>query len=211
VPVLDAHTREQINAVEELIKSEVNIKTIEYLTDTEGFIKKKIKPNFKTLGARMGAKMKNVAAAIGKMNQHEIGELERNKTFVLNLDGEQIEINVQDAEIIAEDIPGWSVANKDTLTVALDITITTALKEEGNARELVNRIQKIRKDSNFDLTDRIDVEIEDYEPFKSTIINFSDYICAEILADAIKIVPKIENGTEIDINDALLNIFISKK
>jgi isoleucyl-tRNA synthetase len=210
VPVMDAHTKEQINKIEELIKSEVNIKSIEYLTDTEGFIKKKIKPNFKSLGTRMGAKMKSVAAAISQMSQQDIGMLEKQKSFTLQVNNEPIEIQPEDAEIIAEDIPGWSVANKDNLTVALDITVTPELQEEGNARELVNRIQKIRKESNFELTDRIKVDIQEYEPFKNTIVNYSDYICAEILADSIKIVPKIDNGTEIEVNDVILNILISK-
>jgi len=211
IPVQDAHTKEQINNIEELIKNEVNIKSIEYLADTEGFIKKKIKPNFKTLGARMGPKMKTVAAAISQMSQNDINELEKQKSFVLLIENEPIDIKIEDADVIAEDIPGWSVANKDNLTVALDITITPQLQEEGNARELVNRIQKIRKERDFEVTDRIGVEIENYEPFKSTIINFSDYICTEILADNIKIVPKLENSTEIDVNDAILKIFISKK
>ena len=210
IPVIDAHTKEQIHNIEELIKSEVNIKLIEYLSDSEGFIKKKVKPNFKTLGARMGVKMKRVADAIGKMNQEEIITLEKQKSFTLPLDNEQVEIQIDDVDIIAEDIPGWSVANKDNLTVALDITVTPELQEEGNARELVNRIQKIRKESGFEVTDRIIVNIQEFEPFKSAIINYSDYICAEILADEIKIVPKIDNGAEIEVNDVLLNILIYK-
>ncbi len=210
IPVLDARTREQIHNIEELIKTEVNIKSVEYLTDYEGFIKKKIKANFKTLGARMGAKMKSVAAAIGQMSQHEISLLEKQKSFALQVDGEQIEVQITDVDIIAEDIPGWSVANKDNLTVALDITVTTELQEEGNARELVNRIQKIRKESGYEVTDRIIVDIEEHEPFKTTIINYCDYICAEILADTINIVPKIENGTAIEVNDQMFNILISK-
>ena len=211
VPVSDTHTQEQIRNIEELIKSEVNIKSIEYLNDTEGFIKKKIKPNFKSLGTRMGSKMKSVAAAITQMSQHDISMLEKQDSFALLVDNETIEITPDDVDIIAEDIPGWSVANKDNLTVALDITITPDLQEEGNARELINRIQKIRKESGFELTDRILVNIQDYEPLKSAIINYSDYICAEILADTINIVPIIDEGTEIEINDVMLKIFISKK
>jgi isoleucyl-tRNA synthetase len=210
VPVMDKHTKEQISKVEELIKSEVNVKSVEYLTDTEGFIKKKLKPNFKTLGARMGAKMKSVAAAITQMGQQDIATLENQKNFNLIIDNETIEIKTDDVDIIAEDIPGWSVANKDNLTVALDITLTPDLQEEGNARELVNRIQKIRKDSGYEVSDRIIVEIKEYEPIKSTIIHYSDYICAEILADNIKMVPLLENGTEIEVNDVMLNILISK-
>jgi isoleucyl-tRNA synthetase len=210
VPVLDKHMEQQIKLIEELVKNEVNVKSFEYLSDTEGFIKKKIKANFKTLGSKMGPKMKAVAAAIGLMDQHDISSLERNKTFALNVDGSSVDIGMEDVDIIAEDIPGWAVANKDNLTVALDITITPALQEEGNARELVNRIQKIRKDSGFQLTDRIGVQIEEYEPLKSAIINFSDYICAEILADNIRLVPQVQDGTEIEVNEATLKVLISK-
>ncbi len=211
IPVLDKHMEQQIKAVEELIRNEVNVKAFEYLIDTEGFIKKKVKPNFKALGARMGAKMKTVAAAISTLNQNEIATLEREGEYILIIEGEQIAIGAADVEIIAEDIPGWSVANKDNLTVALDITLTPELQDEGNARELVNRIQKIRKESGLELTDRIAVEIEEYEPLKTAIINFSDYICAEILADNILIVPSIQNGQEIEVNEAKLKVLISKK
>ena len=210
IPVMDTHTKEQIQKIEELVKSEVNIKSIEYLTDTEGFIKKKLKPNFKTLGARMGAKMKSVAAAILQMNQHDITTLEQQKNFALQVENETIEIKIEDVDIIAEDIPGWSVANKDSMTVALDITITPELQEEGIARELVNRIQRLRKDNGFEVTDRITVYIQEYEPFKSAIINYCDYICAEILADDIKTTAQIDGGTETEINDVNINILISK-
>ncbi len=213
IPIMDVHTKDQIQHIEELIKNEVNIKSIEYLTDTEGFIKKKLKPNFKILGAKMGAKMKSVATAIGEMSQHDISTLEQNKVFALAVSGEQVEISIADVDIIAEDIPGWSIANKDNLTVALDVTITPELEEEGNARELVNRIQKIRKESGFEVTDRIKVDVQEYEPLKSAIINYSDYICAEILADTINIVPQtdLDNATEIEVNDVMLKILISKK
>jgi len=210
IPVLDNHMQEQIHKIEELIKSEVNVKSIEYLTETEGFIKKKLKPNFKALGARMGAKMKDVAAEISKMEQHDISTLEKEKSYTLPVNGVPVIITIGDVDIIAEDIPGWSVANKDNLTVALDITVTPELQDEGNARELVNRIQKIRKESGLELTDRIVVEMEEYEPLKSAIINFSDYICAEILADSIKIVPSMMSGTEIEVNDKTLKVLISK-
>ncbi len=210
IPVLDEHTEQQISKIEELIKSEVNIKSIEYLTDTEGFIKKKLKPNFKSLGAKMGTKMKSVAAAIGLMTQTDINLLEKFRSFTLVIDNEPVIIGLEDVDLIAEDIPGWSVANKDNLTVALDVTVSTELQEEGNARELVNRIQKIRKESGYEVTDRIKVDIQEYEPFKSAIINYSDYICAEILADTINIVPKIDNGIVVEINDIMINVLISK-
>jgi isoleucyl-tRNA synthetase len=207
---MDAHMQEQIGMIADLIKNEVNVKEIEYLTDTEGFIKKKVKANFKSLGAKMGAKMKAVAAAIGQMSQHDISTLEKQKSFTLTVDNEPITIGAEDVDIIAEDIPGWSVANKDNLTVALDITVSAELQDEGNARELVNRIQKIRKESGLEVTDRIVVNIEEYEPLKSAIINYKDYICAEILADNISIIPQIQNGTEIEVNEAILKVLISK-
>jgi isoleucyl-tRNA synthetase len=210
IPVLDKHTKEQIQKIEQLVKNEVNVKSIEYLVETEGFIKKKLKPDFKALGSRMGAKMKAVAAAIGQMNQQDIAILEKQKNYDLPVNGEAVNISISDVEIIAEDIPGWSVANKDSLTIALDITVTPELQDEGNARELVNRIQKIRKETGMELTDRIEVKIEEYEPLKSAILNFSDYICTEILADKIEIVPKMQQGAEIEVNDATLKVLISK-
>ena len=210
IPVSDNHLKKQVQKVEDLIKGEVNIKNIEYLTDTEGFIKKKIKPDFKSLGGRMGPKMKAVAAAIGQMSQHEIAQLEKEKQFDLIVNSEIINISTNDVEIIAEDIPGWAVVNKDNLTVALDITISPELLDEGNAREIVNRIQKIRKESGFEVTDRVMVDIQEHESLKSAIINFNDYICAEILADRVTFKPEVADGIEIEVNDIMLKISISK-
>ena len=211
IPVLDAHMQEQVQKVEDLIKGEVNVKEFEYLTETEGFIKKKVKPNFKSLGAKMGAKMKAVAAVITALDQQQISALEKDGGYTLTVDGEPIDIVREDVDIIAEDIPGWSVANKDTLTVALDITVTPELQDEGNARELVNRIQKIRKETGLELTDRIAVSVEEHEPLKSAILNFSEYICTEILADKLEIVPQVSEGTEIEVNEAILKVLITKK
>lgn len=210
IPVLDKHMQEQLEKVEALIENEVNVKELEYLIDTEGFIKKKVKPNFKVLGAKMGPKMKAVAAAINKLEQTHIAELEKEKVYNLNIDNETVEITIDDVEIIAEDIPGWSVANKDNLTVALDITVTPELQDEGNARELVNRIQKIRKETGLELTDRINVTVEERDSLKSAIINFKDYICTEILADDIQLSTDIQSGTEVEVNDAILKVLISK-
>ncbi len=210
IPVLNSSMKEQLSKVEELIKSEVNIKSIEYITETEGLIKKKIKPNFKALGTRMGALMKATAAAISAMSQAEIAQLERDKSYELAVNGETVTIGPGDVDIIAEDIPGWSVANKDMLTVALDIAITPELLEEGIARELVNRVQKERKDNGLDVTDRINLTIEDHEMIKSAIINFSNYICAEILADRIEFAPIAEGGKPIEINEVTIQILISK-
>lgn len=211
IPVLDPHTREQLSLVEHLVKSEVNVKSIEYLTETEGFIKKKIKPNYKTLGSRMGARMKAVAGAISAFSQHDIAMLEKEGEFGLIIDNERIPILLSDVEIISEDIPGWTVANKGALTVALDITITPELLDEGNARELVNRIQKIRKDSGFELTDRIAVKVQEVDSLKSAIINFNDYICTEILADSLDVVTQLQEGIEVEVNDLKFNVLVNKK
>lgn len=211
IPVLDKHMEAQIKKVEELILSEVNVKAIEYLTETTGFIKKKTKPNFKTLGAKLGTKMKVAAAIISQMSQQDILQLEQDAQFTLSLENETIVIGLEDVEIIAEDIPGWSVANKAKITVALDVTVTPELQEEGNARELVNRIQKIRKETGLELTDRIAVSIQDHELIKTTVNNFSQYICTEILADEINILPQLDEGEEVEVNEATIKLFISKK
>jgi isoleucyl-tRNA synthetase len=211
IPVLDIRMKEQVEKIEDLIKSEVNVKGIDYLTETEGFIKKKIKPNYKSLGGKMGAKMKAVAAAISAFSAADIATLERDGQFNLLIEGEQLPIQLSDVEIISEDIPGWTVANKGALTVALDITITPELQDEGNARELVNRIQKIRKDSDFALTDRIQVKVAAIDGLKSAIINYNDYICTEILADSIEVVPELQEGIEIEVNDLKFNVLVNIK
>jgi isoleucyl-tRNA synthetase len=211
IPVQNAHIKEQVEKIADLIKSEVNVKGIDYLTETEGFIKKKIKPNYKSLGGKMGAKMKAVAAAISAFSAADIASLERNGEFILQVEDEQLPIQLSDVEIISEDIPGWTVANKGALTVALDITITPELLDEGNARELVNRIQKIRKDSDFELTDRIQVKVAVLDSLKSAIINYNDYICTEILADSLELVPELQEGIEIEVNDLTFNVLVNKK
>jgi len=211
IPILNEQQQSQIQQVEALILNEVNIKEIVYLKENDGFIKKKIKPNFKSLGARMGAKMKSVAAAINEMQQDAILSLESNGSYPLTVGEETLEIVLSDVDIIAEDIPGWSVGNKNNITVALDITVTEALQDEGNARELVNRIQRIRKESGLEVTDRIEVTLEESETLKSAIINFYDYICAEILADKLIFLTEPFEGTSIEVNESTINISISKK
>lgn len=211
IPVLDAHVTEQIEKVADIILTEVNVKEIAYLTETDGFINKKIKPDFKSLGKKVGGKMKAVAALINEMTQADIAQLEKEKSFTLEVDGTPIAIGVEDVDIIADDIPGWSVANKDAITVALDVVISTDLQDEGNARELVNRIQKIRKDNGLELTDRIAVHIQEYEPLKTAIVNYNDYIRSEILADTIDLVSAADaQGVEIEVNDATLKVLITK-
>jgi isoleucyl-tRNA synthetase len=211
IPVFDARMKTQLEKIEDLIKAEVNVKEMVYITETEGVISKKIKANFKALGTRMGAKMKAVSAAIGNFSQQDIAAIEKDGKFDLSIDGQTVTIESGDVDIVAEDIPGWSVANKGSLTVALDITISDELKQEGDAREFVNRVQNIRKESGFELTDRIFVTVLESKELKPSIIKYNDYICREILADSIDWAPEIEGGTEIEINDILLKVVVNKK
>jgi isoleucyl-tRNA synthetase len=211
IPVLDPAMQTQLSRVEDLIRNEVNIKEIEYLVDTEGFIKKKIKANFVALGKKLGSKMKAVAAAIQEFSQDDIQRLEKEGQYNLSIEGEPVILQLSEVEITSEDIPGWTVATKGNLTVALDITVTPELEQEGNAREFVNRIQKIRKDSGFELTDRIDVKVAAANGLKNSLALFNDYICAEILADSLEWVPEIKEGTDIEINDNNLKVIVSKK
>jgi len=211
IPVSDPLMKGQLERVEDLIKTEVNVKELQYLSDTEGFIKKKIKPNYIALGKKLGPKMKLVSAALSGFGQEAIARLETEGAYSLDIGGEPLILQIGDVEIISEDIPGWMVANKNLLTVALDITITPELAREGDARELVNRIQKIRKDNGYDLTDRIFVKIEDSSVLKESITEFNNYICAEILADAIELVPELADGTEIEVNEVPLKVFVTKK
>jgi isoleucyl-tRNA synthetase len=211
IPVLSASMKEQLQKVEDLVKAEVNVKEIEYLNPDNTFISKKIKPNFVALGKKLGAKMKAVSAALVQFTQEDIALLEKEGQYNLPVDGEPVILQITDVDISSEDIPGWTVANKGSLTVALDVTITPELEAEGNAREFVNRIQKIRKDSGFDLTDRIAVSVSAVNGLKDSLAQFKDYICAEILADELEFLPEIQAGTEIEINDVLLNVIVLKK
>ncbi len=211
IPVMNSVMKGQLEKVEDLVKSEVNIKEIQYLTETEGFISKKIKPNFVALGKKLGPKMKAVSAALANFTQDDIVKLEKEGQYNLSIDGEPVILQVQEVEISSEDIPGWTVASKGSLTVALDITITPQLEHEGNAREFVNRIQKIRKDSGFELTDHINVKVSATNGLKESLAQFKDYICGEILADQLELVPKIDDGTEIEVNDVSFKVIVSKK
>ncbi len=211
IPVLDPVMAQQLSMVEELIKSEVNVKELSYLNDTDGFISKKIKPNYVMLGKKLGSKMKSVSGALGEFTQADILRMEKEGGSVIHVNGEQVWIALNEVEITSEDVPGWMVASKGPLTVALDVSVTPELEKEGNARELVNRIQKIRKDKGFDLTDRIEVRIGGAETLEETIRQFNYYICAEILADHLEMVPGISDGTLIEVNEVPLTVFVTKK
>lgn len=211
IPALNPEMKNQLAKVEDLIKSEVNVKEIEYLAPDNSFIQKKIKPNFVALGKKLGPKMKAVSAALGGFTQEQIAELEKEGQISLLIDSEPLILQIAEVEITSEDIPGWMVANKGALTVALDVTITPELVNEGNAREIVNRIQKIRKDNGYELTDRIAVKITADERLKESITQFNSYICAEILADSLELVPEIPDGTDIEVNDISLKVYVIKK
>ncbi|HET6995366.1 MAG TPA: DUF5915 domain-containing protein, partial [Chitinophagaceae bacterium] len=217
IPALNPSMKEQLKKVEDLIKAEVNVKEVEYLNPDNTFISKKIKPNFVALGKKLGPKMKAVSAVLAQFTQDDIARLEKEGQYSLSIDGEPVILQVSEVEINSEDIPGWTVASKGSLTVALDITVTPDLEAEGNAREFVNRIQKIRKDQGFDLTDRIEVKVAAANGMKNSLAQFKDYICAEILADKLEIVSELPNGTAIpgefgiDINDVSLKVIVSKK
>ena len=211
IPVLNPEMKQQLEKIEHLILAEVNIKKIEYITDSEGIISKKLKPNFKLLGARLGQRMKAVGNAISSMGGLEIAELEKTGSYTFVIDNEAVTIQLSEVDLLAEDIPGWTVAVKNGLTVALDIQITPELQQEGDARELVNRVQNIRKEMGLALTDRILLKVQLREGLRQAIINYNDYICREILADSIDWVPELEGGTEVDINEELLKVDVIKK
>jgi isoleucyl-tRNA synthetase len=211
IPVLNQGMQQQLEKVEDLIKAEVNVKEIEYLGADNAFIQKKIKPNFVALGKKMGPKMKQVSAALAAYTQSDIRAFESKGSATLDIGNEEVEIFLAEVEIQSEDVPGWMVAAKNTLTVALDITLTPELEQEGNARELVNRIQRIRKDSGFELTDKIFVKLTYSDKLNPSIAQFNDYICAEILAEKLELVPDLSGGTEIDVNDIPLRVIVEKK
>ena len=206
IPVLDVNFENDVKLVESLILHEVNVKEIEYISDTSGVFNKKIKPNFKTLGRRLGKHMKDAAAAINQLSQDDIAAIESSGTYQLDLGGEQFELTLEDFEITAQEIPGWQVAQDKEITVALDINLTDKLKAEGLARELVNRIQNIRKDRDFNVTDRIQVNLLTNESIDFCIEHYGDYIKNEVLADRI-IASSDLSGEEVELVDGITTVF----
>lgn len=199
VPVLDSTFQRRLEGVTGLILSEVNVKELEFLTETSGVLVKKIKPDFKKLGPKYGKQMKAIAAAVNGFGQEDIAKLEREGAYDLDVDGEAVKILLEDVEISSEDIPGWLVANEGNVTVALDITVTPELREEGIAREFVNRIQNLRKERDFEVTDRIELKIQRQEEIESAIVNNKNYICSETLAETLEIVDAIDNGGGVEV------------
>lgn len=210
LPILDERFKEQVQLVENLILSEVNIKEIDYITDTTGVINKRIKPNFKTLGRKLGKNMKAAAAVIGGLSQEDIGAIEKSGIYKLSVEGVDYELTLEDFDISADEIPGWQVASDGDITVALDITISEALKSEGVARELVNRIQNIRKQSDFEVTDRIMVRMTGHQLVEDAIGSFGDYIKTEVLADVISVDDNID-GEDVElVDDVTIKVRVSK-
>jgi isoleucyl-tRNA synthetase len=197
LPVLNEKFKDDVESVKALILSEVNVKEIEYITDTGGMVSKKAKANFKTLGKRLGKNMKAAADLIQSLDQEAISRFEKEEILVLSLEGEEIELTTEDLEIISEDIPGWQVASEDGITVALDVTLDDELIAEGTARELVNRIQNLRKNIGMNVTDRITITIEGKEGIEEAITSFGDYIKAETLADSLS-VASLTEGTAVE-------------
>ena len=210
VPVVDAHQQESIEAVKALILNEVNVKELKFVDNAAGILVKKIKPDFKKLGPRYGKIMKALAAAIQAMSQDEINAFEKAGTFTLTFEGQEAMIERADVEIISEDIPGWLVANEGRLTVALDITVTENLRKEGLARELVNRIQNLRKSSGYDITDKISVTVLSNDGMDEAIKDFNSYIANQVLAVSVEITDVISDATEMDFEDFKLSVRIEK-
>ncbi len=199
LPVLDAAFSQQVEGVKDLILAEVNVKDIEYVTDTSGIVKKSIKPNFKTLGRILGKNMKAAIPIISQLGQEDIAQIEADNAYKLTINGQDYDLTLADFVISAEDIPGWLVANDGDLTVALDITLTDDLKAEGMARELVNRIQNVRKNKDFNVTDRIKVALEKHDLVTAAVASFGDYIKNEVLADDLSLVETVAGGEAIEL------------
>lgn len=210
IPVDSTQQKEEILAVSNLIKHEVNIKEIELLEDASDILVKKIKPNFKALGPRFGKDMKLISSEINKFSAEDIKKIEQSGTFDVEINGKNITLDIEDVEITSQDIEGWLVANEGALTVALDVTISDDLRKEGIARELVNRIQNLRKDSGFEVTDRIDVKLQEDEQVKQAVASNIDYIKTETLTEELEIIDQINNGIEIAFDDVSTKLFITK-
>ena len=212
VPVLDPALKEHIAAVESLILSEVNVKRLEFIEDTTGVITKRIKPNFKTLGPRYGKQMKRISALVAAFSQADIAQLERTDRWTADVDGVRVEATAADFDITSEDMPGWLVATEGKLTVAMDITVTEELRREGVARELVNRIQNIRKESGFDVTDKIRVTIGRHEALAGAVESFGAYIAAQTLAVSVAMADAsaMPGAQEIEIDDLKVGLSVEK-
>jgi len=210
IPAADAQQKAHIEAVSSLILGEVNVKSLNFVDNTAGILVKRIKPDFKKLGPKCGKLMKQVAALLTEMSQEGIAEFEKTSICTLQLEGQNIVVDTSDVEILSEDIPGWLVANEGRLTVALDITITDELRREGLARELVNRIQNIRKTNGFDITDKIRIQISDNEVVRSAMNQWEKYILTQTLAESIVFTNSVQDGILLDLEDLDLTMSVKK-
>jgi isoleucyl-tRNA synthetase len=212
VPVPDGNFRAKFEAVRDLILAEVNVREVEYIDDTASILVRKIKPNFKTLGPKYGKLMKDIANAVSSFTSQEISAFETNKTHKLTINNQEVILGIDDVEIISEDIAGWQVANEGKLTVALDVTVTDELRYEGIAREFVNRIQNIRKEAGFDVTDKITVKIEDHEFVREAIKRHSAYIGSQTLATSVSLTGSFSGDSvrEVEIDEVVVKVEVSK-
>ncbi|WP_294605794.1 isoleucine--tRNA ligase [uncultured Bacteroides sp.] len=211
IPVVDEEQRAHIEAVKALIMSEVNVKDIKFVDGAAGVLVKKVKCDFKKMGPKFGKQMKAVAAAVAGMSQEAIAELEKNGSYTLQLDGADVVVEAADVEIFSEDIPGWLVANEGKLTVALDVTVTEELRREGIARELVNRIQNIRKSSGLEITDKIKITLSKNQQTDDAVNEYKDYICNQVLGTSLTLTDEVENGTELNFDDFSLYVSVVKE
>ena len=211
IPVVDEEQRAHIEAVKALIMSEVNVKDIKFVDGAAGVLVKKVKCDFKKMGPKFGKQMKAVAAAVAEMSQEAITELEKNGSYTLQLDGTDVLVEATDVEIFSEDIPGWLVANEGKLTVALDVTVTEELRREGIARELVNRIQNIRKSSGLEITDKIKITLSKNQQTDDAVNEYKDYICNQVLGTSLTLTDEVENGTELNFDDFSLYVSVVKE
>jgi isoleucyl-tRNA synthetase len=212
IPVPDEFFRNKFEAVKDLVLAEVNVKKVEYIDDTASILVKKIKPNFKTLGPRYGKLMKEISNTISALSPQEIVAFENSGNHSCTINGEQIVLTTDDVEIISEDIPGWQVANEGKLTVALDITVSDSLRYEGIAREFVNRIQNIRKENGFDVTDKITVLIEDHDFVREAVTRHAGYIGSQTLATSVMLEKKFtgNNIRKVDIDDVVVKMEVRR-
>ena len=211
IPVVDEEQRAHIEAVKALIMSEVNVKDIKFVDGAAGVLVKKVKCDFKKMGPKFGKQMKAVAAAVAEMSQEAIAELEKNGSYTLQLDGTDVVVEAADVEIFSEDIPGWLVANEGKLTVALDVTVTEELRREGIAREMVNRIQNIRKSSGLEITDKIKITLSKNQQTDDAVNEYKDYICNQVLGTSLTLTDEVENGTELNFDDFSLYVSVVKE
>ena len=211
IPVVDEEQRAHIEAVKALIMSEVNVKDIKFVDGAAGVLVKKVKCDFKKMGPKFGKQMKAVAAAVAEMSQEAIAELEKNGSYTLQLNGTDVLVEATDVEIFSEDIPGWLVANEGKLTVALDVTVTEELRREGIARELVNRIQNIRKSSGLEITDKIKITLSKNQQTDDAVNEYKDYICNQVLGTLLTLTDEVENGTELNFDDFSLYVSVVKE